>query len=178
MQPNATTQNGQTGVQPYKQGAFDAYISWRALGGLIIDEDQDNKIRQMKLAEFCDVYNVDRSTLWRWRANTPDLAARIEQRRNEIVPAARVSAVYNQLFLTAMQSQDKRAAVEAQRTFLGHFGNLQLPVQRQDIKIQGGLAEVLQAAADDGILEGEVIEPSNIDATTSGQDTGALPPAS
>lgn len=188
MVPNATEEKSETEVHPYKSGAFEAWITWRALGGLIVEEegqktDRDtgkkitvtNQLRTMPLSEFCETFRVDRKTLWRWAKQTPDLAQRIAARRNEITPLARVSVAYNQLFLLGMQSQDKRAAVDALKTFLGNFGDLQLPVQRQDIKVQGGLMEVLAAAQRDGIIEGEVVEPTNSD-TGSGQETpGPLP---
>lgn len=177
MSPNTTLQQYQTEVRPYKIGVFQEWITFLALGGLFIDED-DQHIYRMTLTQFCERMGVARSTVNHWRKNTTNLAQLIEQRRGEIAPMARVSAMFNQLFLTGMQSKDLRAAVDAQKTFLGHFGNLQLPVQRQDIKIQGGLAEVLTAAEADGILEGEIVEPANIDAPTGGETPGPLPPAS
>jgi|SRR5665213_25113 len=149
MQPSATDQNVKTEIKPRKLDAFEGYITWRALGGLIIDEEYKgtdergnpktftNHVRQMTLGEFCEAFNVDRATTWRWRTNTPNLAELVEKRRNEIIPVARVSAAWNQLFLLGMQSGDKRAAVDALKTFLGHYGNLQLPVQREIVKHEG-----------------------------------------
>lgn len=177
MLPNVTEEKTPTVVKPYREITFEDWITFLALGGLMISEE-DQTIYKMTLSQFCEKFNISKMTISRWRKQTPDLATRIEARRNEIAPMARVTAVYNQLFLSAMQSKDMRAAVDAQKTFLGHFGNLQLPVQRQDIKIQGGLAEVLIAAEREGILEGELVEPSTIDTDPSGQTPGALPPTS
>ena len=184
MSQSDTLEKPQTEVRPYKNEAFEAYITWRALAGLVVDEEYfdaqegktiTNKLRQISLQEFCETYNVNRHTVWLWKNRTPDLAARIEARRNEVVPAARISVAYNQLFLLGMQTGDKRAAVEALKTFLGHFGNLQLPVQRQEIKVQSGLLEVLSAAQREGIIEGEIVEPTNIDASASSPAPSALP---
>lgn len=173
MQPNTTLAKPKTEIHPYKFGVFDQWITFLALGGLLVDEE-DGHIYKMTLTEFCEKFGVARSTAAAWKNYTKDLPKLIEARRNEISPQARVSAVFNQLFLMSMQSQDKRAAVDAQKTFLGHFGNLQLPVQRQDIKVQGGLLEVLKAAETDGIIEGEIIEPIDINARASDQAPSAL----
>lgn len=177
MLPNTTIDSEESAVKPYKTGVFDEWLTWKACGGLLIDEEE-NHIYRMSLTKFCERFKIAKSTANFWRTHTPNLAQRIEQRRNEIAPLARVSMVYNQMFITALQTKDLRAAVDAQKTYAGHFGNLQLPVQRQDVRIQGGLAEVLNAAEQDGIIEGEIVEPSAIDSTASGQDPSTLPPAS
>lgn len=170
MQQNATDEDVETSVEPYKHDAFEGYITWRALGGLIVDEEYDdpesgqivsNKIRKMPLEEFCKAFNVNRTTVWRWKKNTPDLALRIEKRRMEIVPLARVSVAYNQLFLLGMQSQDKRAAVDALKVFLGHFGNLQLPVQRNQVDVSQNLMDLVNVARKKKIVEAEVVEPDS-----------------
>lgn len=149
MQPNATDTNLQTAIKPHKQGAFEQYITWRALGGIIIDEENEespNHADMMNFKEFCSTFKVNRSTVYRWKINTPDLAQRIEARRLEVIPLSRVTAVWNANFLTAIQTKDRRAAVEAQKVFLGHFGNLQLPAQREVHEIGEGFADLIQAA--------------------------------
>ena len=143
----------------------------------MINED-DGSIYKMKLSEFCEKFNVSKMTIVRWRKNTPDLAQRIEARRNEITPMARVTALYNQMFLLAMQSQDKRAAVDAGKTLLGHFGNLQLPVQREEVKHSGGWVDVLLQAKRDNVIEGEVINEPNADTGRSIEDSSTLPQTS
>lgn len=63
-----------------------------------------------------------------------------------------------------MQSQDKRAAVEALKTFLGHFGNLQTPVQREVHEVGEGFADLIQATRDkpapkkEAAIEGEIVD--------------------
>lgn len=164
MQQNTTEQNKQTGVEPYKSVAFEAYITWRALGGLLIVEDDENtpnKIKIMTLEDFCTTFEVDRTTVWRWKTQTPNLAELIEKRRLEVTPLARVSAAWNQLFMLGMQTQDKRAAVDAITKYLGHFGNLQLPKQRQEVEAGNNLMELLNQARKRNIVdiqEGELVD--------------------
>lgn len=170
MGQNETGEKVQTGVKPYKDVTFDDYITWRALGGLLLVEDDPqtpNKIRMMPLEEFCTTFKVSRQTIWRWKSQTPDLAALIEKRRAEIMPLARVSAVWNQLFLTAMQTKDRRAAHDAQKTFLGHFGGLQLPTQRTEVDAGQNLLDLVNAARKKNIIEGEPVDRPVADAGNS-----------
>ena len=171
MLPNVTAPNSSTGVEPYKQGSFDAYISYCALGGILTEDDGET--HRMSLEEFCRTYNVTRMTLNRWKKQTPDWDQRVDRRRKEIVPLARVSAVWNSVYLIARQTQDKRAAVEAQKLFLGHHG-LELPVQRQQVKVEHSLTEMFAKA--DQVIEGEVVNgprPSIEDAP----EATVIPPA-
>lgn len=181
MSDKVRNDNQTTVFNPSKTTAFDAYITFRALGGMMVDDT--GNLSAMKLKDFYEEYDVDARTVYRWK-QTPNLSTLIRQRRDEVVPLARETAALNRMFLIGMSSiggnalhRDQRSAIQALTTYLGHHGNLQLPVQRQDITIQGGLADVLTAAATDGIIEGEIIEPSPIDAGTGDQDTSALPPA-
>lgn len=155
MQPSATSESKQTGVEPRKNDAFEAYITFCALGGLTVTDD--GTVTKMTLEEFLVSYGVHRTTVWRWKKNTPDLAEKIRTRRLEIVPIARETAAWNQLFLLGMQNKDKRAAVDALKAYLGHFSDMQLPVQRQDIKVKGSLAE-LMSSAEKEFIEGEIVD--------------------
>lgn len=169
-QPNATLENSPTPIQPYKDVAFEAYVSWKALGGLVIDEEYEehddkgnpfmvtNKVRQMSLAEFCETFNVDRATTWRWKTNTPNLGELIRERREQMMPTARETAAWNQMFLLGMQTQDKRAAVEALKTFLGHFSGLKVPKQQAEVSASQDLMELFNQARKNKVIEGEVVD--------------------
>jgi len=149
----------QTGIQPYKQAVFDQWLTWKACAGLIVDEE-NNHIYKMTLTDFCQHFGINRDTARKWRNKTANLGKLIEQRRDEIAPQAKVGMVFNQMFLTAMQSQDKRAAVDAQKAYLGHFGNLRTPVQRQDVKVEGlSWADLAQKKRNENkVIEGEVVD--------------------
>lgn len=152
---NETLEKSQTAIKPYKTVVFDHWLTWKACGGLIVDEE-DNRIYKMTLNDFCQHFGIAKSTANAWRNNTPNLSQLIEKRRDEIAPMAKVGIVFNQMFLTAMQSKDLRAAVDAQKTYLGHFGNLRLPVQREEIKHEG-LSWAELANQKRQVIEAEVI---------------------
>jgi hypothetical protein len=181
MLENVETEKTQTVLKPYKQNTFEHYIEWRALGGMVIDEEDPNtpnKVRIMTFQQFCHEFDVSAETIRRWKRDIPDLEQKIEQRMNEIVPLARRQAVWNANFVMALQTQDKRAAVEAQKLFLGHFGNLKIPTQRQEIEHKFNAADLLVAAKTDGVIDGEVVHGSDDHTGTNGENPRPLPDAS
>ena len=156
MQGNASLQTQPQETEPYKQAAFDEFVTYCALGGLVVEEDVDGnpKPNRLPLYKFCERVGIDQATTWRWK-RAPGFAEKVRERREEIVPLARESMAWNQLFLLGMQTQDKRAAVDALKTYLGHFSNLRLPTVKQEVKVEHTLADVFTNA--DKIIEGEVV---------------------
>jgi hypothetical protein len=127
MQPNATILDTPTPVQPYKNVAFDEYLSFCALGGLLTTDD--GKLSKMTLSDFCARVGIDRATAYRWKHNTSNFSDKVRQRRDEIFPFARETACWNRLYLIGLQSGDLKAAVQALTLLLGHFSGLMLPSQ-------------------------------------------------
>jgi hypothetical protein len=180
MLANVKTSDDSTSVKPYKSAQFDAYLTFRALGGMITSDT--GAFKSMTQTEFCDTYNISEMTLWRWQRQTPNFAQLVRQRRDEVVPLARETAAFNRLYLIGMGSlgdhaahRDQRAAVDALKTYVGHYSELRLPTQRQEIEIHGSAAELLKAAHADGIIEGELADAAEPDATADGQNAGVLP---
>ncbi|HVB24104.1 MAG TPA: hypothetical protein VNG51_19355 [Ktedonobacteraceae bacterium] len=166
MQGNAISSITPTGVARRHAFAYDEYLTFSALGGMLVSDT--GTVSSMTTKQFCEKYNVNEATTWRWRREH-GFAEKVRARRDEVVPLARETAAWNRLYLIGVSSlgpnaphHDQRAAVDALKTYLGHHG-LRTPVQRQDIKVQGGLMDVLAAAERDGILEGEVVEPTEPD---------------
>lgn len=161
MQENAQVGKSPIPVKPYQAAAFDEFLTYCALGGLIVTDD--GKIEKMPLYQFCERVDVDQATTWRWK-HMPDFAMKVRARRDEVVPLARESMAFNQLFILGMQTQDKRAAVDALKTYLGHFSSLRLPVAKQELEVGEGLASLLQQGRArftkdaDEIPEGAVID--------------------
>lgn len=204
---NTQTVTATSAVQPWKQRAFDEYLTFCALGGILVDET--GRVEPLSLGQFCQRVGVDPKTTWRWKTQTPNFGLLVRQRREEIFPWARETAVWNKLYLIATTSlpnkvdpvinpktgrtqivrrgslhDDQRAAVDAAKTLLGHNGDLRLPVQRQDVKVDGGfLSEMMFAARQQGVIEGEVVphaadNVSPADVGGEAQDPGVLPSAS
>jgi hypothetical protein len=179
MQGNAISTTEQTEAKQYKLAAFDAYLTFCALGGLITDDD--GHITQLKLADFCSQVGVNEATTWRWKKE-PGFAMKVRARRDEIIPLARETKAFNQLYLLGMQMQDKRAAVDALKTYLGHHSNLRLPTVKQEVKIEGNFLDMMTAATQEGIIEGEIVDANIVEPQTdtrgSDQDSGVLPSTS
>lgn len=201
MQDNATQTNipaAPQGVTPYKTGAFEEYVTFCALGGVLVDEV--GKPESMTLYQFCQRVGVDRATTWRWKKNTPNFGELVRKRRDEIFPWARETALWNRLYLIATSSMptrvtpvvnpktgrtyivrsgalhdDQRAAVDAAKLLLGNSGDLKLPTQRQEVDIKHSVSDLLRAAREDGIIEGEVVNGGADNATANGEDAGILP---
>ena len=196
MQENAGISKTTTRVEPYKKAAFDLYLTFCALGGMIVSDT--GGIKPLTLGDFCRSVGVDEETTRRWKKNTPDFAMKVRARRDEITPLARETAAFNRLFLIGMSSlptqtkdlidpatgkvktirtgqlhSDQRSAVDALKTYTGHFSNLRLPVQRQDIKVEGSLADIFTKAEKE-IVEGEVVNADRPTASLPG--TPAVPP--
>lgn len=174
MQENAGKTETPKGVQPYKKAAFDDYITFCALGGMMVTDT--GGIRAMPLYEFCDKWDIDEETTRRWKRGTSNFADLVRQRREEVVPLARETAAWNRLFMIGYSSigdkrqhNDQRAAVDALKTYLGHYGKMQLPVQRQDVKVTGGFLDMMTAAASAGVIEGAIVgEPRQLEPPANG----------
>jgi hypothetical protein len=195
--------NQATDVAPYKKAAFDQYLTFCALGGMMVSDT--GGIDRMTLGEFCEAVHVDEETTRRWKKQTSNFGLLVRQRRSEVFSLARETAAYNRLYLIGMTSlptgskeivnektgrtqilrygnlhNDQRAAVDALKTVLGDAGDLQLPVQRQVHKITGGFLEMMTAAREAGIIEGEVVHATSdtgqtADSGRSSQNTQPLP---
>lgn len=200
----ADTGDAPTSITPYKDRAFDLYLTYCALGGMMVTDQ--GGIKAMSLGEFCQQAGIDEKTTWRWKNRIPDFAMQVRQRRAEVVPLARETAAFNRLFLIGMTSlptgfkevvnqktgavrriptgalhDDQRAAVDALKTYTGHFSDLHTPTQRQEVKVEGSFLDMMTAAAQEGVIEGEIVDANlepQTDTRGSDQDPGALPSAS
>jgi hypothetical protein len=141
--PNNTLENKPKEVKPYKLGVFDAWITFKALGGMITDDN--GKVTMMTQDQFCEAYEVAKSTTNLWRKGTPNLGQLIRERREEIVPLGRETAAWNQLYLLGMQTQDKRAAVDALKTYLGHYSELRLPTQAVKHEVGQSITDLISS---------------------------------
>jgi len=151
MQQNASSNINDTPVNAYKFGAFDQYVSFCALGGLITSDD--GKISSMTTLQFCQQFNVDRKTTYRWRQTT-GFAERVRVRREEIFPLARETACWNRLYLIGNQSNDLKAGVQALALLLGHFSGLMAPSRYNERIVnqnQGSLSDLLMKVNVEGL---------------------------
>ena len=131
----------------------DEYISFCAVGGVLTSDD--GKITTVTQRDLATRWGVHPNTLTNWKKSIPNFAERVRQRRRELFSAGRETAAWNRLYVIGMTGTGA-PAVTALTTILGHFGGLEKPVQRADVKVQGSLAELLSNAQK--IVEGEVVD--------------------
>jgi len=116
--------------------AQQEYISYVAVSGLIIHED--GTFKKMTVEEFASKVGVSRVTLHNWSRSIPDFAQKVEQRRAELMPINRVSAIWKGLTLKAMSGN-----VEAAKIVLGQYANWQPPAQKHEVELTTGLADLV-----------------------------------
>jgi len=116
--------------------AQDSYISYVAVGGLIIHED--GSFTKMSVDEFASKVGFSRQQLNNWTKIIPDFAQKVERRRAELMPVNRVSAIWKGLTLKAMSGN-----VEAAKIVLGQYANWQPPAQKHEIEVTTGLADLV-----------------------------------
>jgi hypothetical protein len=133
----------------------EMYISYCAMGGVMTSDD--GKVTTMPAIKFADQIGVHRNTLRNWKESIPNFAERVRDRRMQLFSLSRESAVYNRLYVIGMTGTDA-PAVKALEILAGHFGKLEKPTQRADVKVSGSLAEMLSNAQK--IIEGEVVDGS------------------
>lgn len=152
----------------------ELWIDYCAIGGIITEagfeykrneytgKDVPEIMKRMSVKEFSEKVHVPRSTLYNWNKTIPNFAQRVRERREEIWPLARETALFNRAYSIAMGSNDMRASVDAIRLLTGHFSKLRLPTQTQEIEFKGQSWAALAARKRAEALEGEVIdEPSS-----------------
>ncbi len=166
MQPDATSKKPPAPVVHRQNVAYDEYITWRAIGGMTVSET--GAVGSITLNEFCQRFNVDRATTWRW-SKEPGIEDKIKKRLDEIAPRSRVIAAWNRLLLIGLSSlgstaphHDQRAAVDALKTYLGHHG-LRTPTQKQEIDASNNLMDLVNMARKKQIIEAEVVEGEVVD---------------
>ena len=131
----------------------EQYISYVAMGGVITSDD--GLVTTMSQTKFADSIGVHRNTLLNWKRSIPNFGLRVREKREQLFSISRETAAWNRLYIIGMTGTGQ-PAVDALKTLLGHFGELKLPVQRQDVKIQNSLAEMLSNAQK--VIEGEVVQ--------------------
>jgi hypothetical protein len=158
------------------------WIDYNALGGLIVDNtderwDSVNQVtttmRKMSISEFAKMIDVSRETLRLWRNSIPDFWGKVNVRRQELAPRARLQKMHEVWFLSALKTGAE--GFRDRQMWLANFDkDFRMPAQKMEHDIGDNLAELLIAAKRDGIIEGEVVNGPN-DATAGSANPGALP---
>ena len=112
----------------------EQWITFCALGGLITD-DEDHigntpNIKVMTITKFSEQIGVPRQTLYNWKRSIPNFGEKVRDRRKEVFTLSRETALWNMLYLIAMDGKGQ-PAVEACKLLLGHFSDLSLAPTKQ-----------------------------------------------
>lgn len=145
-QPNATQidettkeapKSVATGTMPHVDVAYDMYVDFVACGGMQVTEDGNTE--RLTMQQFCDGWNVERSTIWRRRQADDKFDEKVNERRKSIFGRDRVSAVWRGVMLRAMRGDAEQA-----KLFLANFdNNFVMPTMKVE-STDSGLADFLQ----------------------------------
>lgn len=75
------------------------YVDWKALGGIITD---DNGTRQLRLGELADMMGISAQSLSQSCNNIPNFWDLVDERRNEFGSTSRLAALHTKWYLMAL----------------------------------------------------------------------------
>lgn len=132
--------------------AQDDYIAFVAVGGIIPSENSAGQ--KMTVEQFAAKYDVNPSTLWRWRQSIPDFWDRVAAKRREIGSKDRLSNVWNGIYLKAAAGN-----AEAAKLYLKNFDpNYIDPSTKVELDVGTGLSDLIAAHNIQQIKERNVID--------------------
>lgn len=138
-------------------------IDYRAVNGLIVDDDG---MRKLNVDELATMLGVDRRQLYRWQETIPGFWEKVAVRRKTIAPKARLAKVHEVMFLSALKpgADGYRDRV----LYLANFdSDFRMPTQEVKHDASGGLADLLEigrqrALEASNIIEGEVVDETKV----------------
>lgn len=146
---------------PVKSESYDialqTLIDYRALNGLITDDDG---MRKMTVDELAKMLNVSRITLYDWQNKTPDFWELVNQRRTEIAPKSRLAKMHEVWYMSALLPKN----FQDRQLWLYNFDpKFRLPTAKIQHEIGDSFAEMAKMLKErDGAkpepLEGEIID--------------------
>lgn len=133
-------------------------IDYRALGGLITDDDGNT--RKMTVEELATALGVNRKTLYRWQ-ETPGFWNAVNKQRKKLGSQARLSKMHNVLYLSALKPG--REGHRDRLVWLANFDpNFRMPAQKVEHEAGDSLAALLshrrRTIGEGEVIEGEVVE--------------------
>lgn len=127
-----------------------AWIDYNAMSGLITDNTEERPIkgtndtstmRKMPIIEFAQMIDVSRETLRQWRNSIPDFWQKVNDRRHELAPTARLQKMHEVWYLSALNPKN----FQDRQLWLANFDpNFRMPTQKLEHEAGGGLADLLE----------------------------------
>lgn len=145
-----------------------AWIDYRAVGGLITDDDGMHKL---KIDDFAEKLGVTRQTLYDWQKSIPEFWAKVNIRRKEIAPQQRMAKMHEVWYLSALKPGAE--GFRDRQLWLANFDDkFRMPTEKHEFEVSG-LVELAKVAQKRGVIEGELVDGNNAGEGTS--DTERLP---
>lgn len=141
-----------------------AYIDWKAVSGLITDDDG---IRKVTVDQLAAQYGIARKTFYEQTSHIPNLQELINQRRLEIAPRSRIAKVHETWYLKAVKGDWQHM-----NSWLYNFDpDYKVPTQKHEVQHELGNTWTALAQAK---IKQEPIEGEVVDVTTGNDNDGAV----
>lgn len=135
---NVTKAKNANGEKPMDM-RHQAFIDYRALNGLISDDDG---IRKMTVDDFATKVGVDRRQLYRWQESIPDFWDKVNARRHEIAPRARLQKMHEVWYLSALKPGAD--GYRDRQLWLANFDDdFRMPTEKLEHSAGTGLADMI-----------------------------------
>jgi len=116
-----------------------AYVDYKALGGLITTDDG---IRKMTVDELAGMLAVDRRTVYRNRDAVPNFWDLVAERRKELVPRERLAKMNEIWYLKAMGNGP--SSFQYFQLWQANFNpDFRMPTEKHQVEIGNGMADLV-----------------------------------
>lgn len=135
---------------------MEAWIDYNALSGIVTDNMEEGNgggMRKMSISEFAQIVGVHRDTLRNWRTYIPNFWDRVNERRRELAPHARLQLVHQRWYIKAVAMDDWRITEAWLRN---HDPDYKESKQKVEHELGNTWAALLRGKQD--VLEGEIVD--------------------
>jgi len=134
-----------------------AYVDWKAIGGIVTDDDG---VREMKVDELARIMGVTRSAFYKAKEAIPNFWDLVAQRRKEFGSQSRLARFHQVWYLRAIKMDNWQVSEAWARNFDPDYKE---PRQKIEHELGDGMADALNLARErshqiGNIQEGEIVD--------------------
>jgi hypothetical protein len=150
---------------------MQAWIDYNAMSGIITDNmeegtdpatGQAKSLRKMPITEFAELIGIHRDTLRNWRTYIPNFWDRVNERRKELAPHARLQNMHERWYLNALKMQNWPLVESWLINFDPGYESPKLKVEHE---LGDGVADALNVARERRMKAQTVVEAEIVDGT-------------
>lgn len=143
------------------------WIDYNALNGLVTDNLEDGidpktgsamTLRKMTIQEFAELIGVHRDTLRIWRSAIPNFWQRVNDRRRELAPTARLQLIHEKWYLNALKMKNWPVTEAWLRNFDPEYRE---PKQKVEHELGNSWMALFEHKRQ--VIEGEVVDGPGAD---------------